>query len=117
VECARNGESQLVFSPGVFGELGGYPVRIIQEKGRMSADIDTGIFSMEQMRNVNEQSMALDGVEKIENGTLYYTDALCRKVKDSFGVTLPKTVPFEQIEQTADYLIKEIILPQTKIER
>lgn len=114
VECARTGEEQLVFSPGVFGQLGGYPVQISCENDIMHAQICEKDFSLAQMQEVNRQSMALDGVKKIENGTLFYTEALQEKVKNAFGVTLPEKVTFAQIDEVAQFLIQKIILPQTE---
>ena len=65
------------------------------------------------MNNANRQSMALDGVEDVVDGRLIYTDGLIDKVQTAFGVSLPKSVAFNDIERTVDYIIKEIILPQT----
>ena len=58
--------------------------------------------------------VALDGVEDVVDGKLIYTDALIEKAKKAFGKELPKEVPFENIEATAEFIINEIILPQTK---
>ena len=51
-------------------------------------------------------------MEDVVNGELIYTDALIEKAKMAFGVRLPKKVPFEDIEKTAEFIIDEIILPQ-----
>ncbi len=95
--------------PGVFGEIGGYPVIIDGTGKNIIAKIDDSKFSLIKMREKNRQSIYLDGIEKIENGTLTYTDELIKKVHDSFGVNLVKDVPFENIESTAEFIIKEII--------
>lgn len=71
--------------------------------------IDTSIFSMEAMRNANRQSIAFDGIENVVDGRLVYTDHLLNKVKDRFGVSLPKEVAFDEIDSVADVLIEKII--------
>ena len=64
------------------------------------------------MDKANRESLALDGVEDIKDGKLYYTDDLIRKVKDAFGEDLPKEVAYDDIEKTAEFLIEKIITPQ-----
>ena len=64
------------------------------------------------MRAANRRSIALDGVENVENGELIYTDHLVQKVADAFGVALPKKVKFEEIDMVAKYIIENIIIPQ-----
>ena len=53
--------------------------------------------------------MYKDGIEKIENGSLIYTDELIDKVQKTFQTKLPKCVEFEQIDETAEYIIQNII--------
>lgn len=112
LDAIRTGEDQQIFSPGVFGNIGGYPVIVGYKDDVISAWIDESVFSFEEMNKADRQSIALDGVEDIIDGTLYYTDDLIRKVKDVFGADLPKTVAYEDIEKTANFLITEIINPQ-----
>ena len=64
---------------------------------------------MEKMREYNRRSIYLDGIESIENGALTYTDELISKAEKAFGVTLPKNVSYDKIEETADFIIREII--------
>ena len=66
------------------------------------------------MNKADRASMALDGVEDVVDGRLIYTDALLAKVKKAFGKELPKEVSFADIEKTAQFIIDEIILPQTQ---
>ncbi len=66
------------------------------------------------MININKKSIYLDGIKKIENGSLFYTDELIQKVKKAFNVTIPKEIKYEKIEETANYIIKNIIEPQLK---
>ena len=114
ISAIRTGENQRVFTPGFAGELGGYPVTVGYMDGALDARIDESVFSYEVMNKANRASMALDGVEDVTDGTLIYTDALIAKAQKAFGVTLPKRVPFEKIEETAKFIIEKIILPQTE---
>lgn len=108
--CALRENRKVKFhSPGVFGEIGGYPVVIDGTKKEPEAYIDETYFSIEDMRNKNRESIYLDGIEDVRAGELYYTDELLEKVKDVFGVTLMKKVEFDGIDRAADLLISEII--------
>jgi hypothetical protein len=104
-------EKQFFHAPGVFGEIGGYPVCV--DGARCTAFIDESIFSIDEMRNINKKSLALDGIESIENGFLSYTDALIEKTHKAFQVMLPKRVPFDMIDETANFIIERIIKPHT----
>ncbi len=98
--------------PGAFGEIGGYPVVLDGTGQEIKAYIDEECFDLEAMRKKNRESIYLDGIENIENGTLFYTDELIEKCKDAFGISLIKQVAFEDIEQTARFLISEVIEKQ-----
>ena len=50
-----------------------------------------------------------DFIENVENGTLTYTDELIAKAEKAFGVKLVKNVPFDEIENVAEFIINEII--------
>lgn len=113
IEAIRTGENQRVFSPGFDGNIGGYPVQIGYKNGVLSAWIDESVFTFIEMNLADRASIALDGVEDVKDGCLIYTDDLIRKAKEKFGVELPKTVAYEDIEKTAEFIIQEIILPQT----
>lgn len=113
VETVRTGENHKLFIPGAFGNLGGYPTIVGYQDGNLDAWIDESVFPFEKMSKCNQKSMYLDGVEKISEGVLYYTDGLIQKVKDAFGAALPKCVGFDEIEKTSQFLIDEIILPNT----
>lgn len=114
IAAVRMGNSQKIFSPGVFGNLGGYPVQIGYKNGVLDAWIDESIYSFEEMNKTNRASMALDGIEDVKDGMLVYTDYLIEKTKLAFDVELPKTVAFEDIDKTAKYIIDRIIIPQLK---
>lgn len=112
IDAIRTGEDEKVFSPGVFGNIGGYPVIIGYKDDKISAWIDESVFTFDEMDKANRESLALDGVEDINDATLIYTDDLIRKVKDAFGEDLPKEVKYGDIEKTAEFLIEKIITPQ-----
>ena len=109
LRALRSGGSEIFYVPGAFGEIGGYPVKI--DGSACTACIDTSTFPMELMREKNRASLALDGIESIENGIMTYTDALIAKAQKAFGVMLPKQVAFSQINDTAEMIIREIIQP------
>ena len=105
-------ENQQIFTPGVFGNIGGYPVIIGYRDNKLDAWIDESEFSFEEMNKADRASMDLDGIEDITDGTLIYTDYLIEKAKKAFGVELPKKVAFDDIDKTAKFIIDEIITPQ-----
>lgn len=113
IKAVRTGETQKVFSPGVMGEIGGYPVNIGYKDGSLGVSFDESVFTLDEMREANRKSIYLDGVENICEGSLIYTDELIKKTESAFGVCLPKTVAFEDIDDTAQFIIDNIILPQT----
>lgn len=109
LRAVRGRERLKLHCPGAFGETGGYPV-IVDGMGEVvKAFIDETCFPLDVMREKNRESIYLDGIEDVRDGILYYTDELIRKGEKAFGVTLPKKVPFTRIEETADFIIREII--------
>lgn len=114
IEAIRSGKNQLIFSPGVFGNIGGYPVQIGYREGTIDAWIDESVFTFEEMNKVNRKSMYLDGIEDVKDGILYYTDELIQKARAAFGVEIPKSVEYESIEETAEFIIDRIIIPKTE---
>ena len=109
LDAVRDKKIVKLHCPGVFGEIGGYPVIIDGSKDEIKAYICEDYFPIERMRAKNKESIYLDGIENIENGTLTYTDELLKKVKNAFGTTLVKTVSFDEIDKVAGYIVKEII--------
>ena len=112
IDTVRTGEDNKIFTPGFGGNIGGYPVKVGYVDGVLKAEIDESVFDFETMNRADRRSIYLDGVEDVRDGSLIYTDELIAKVKKAFGVDLPKTVPFEKIEETAQFIIDEIITPQ-----
>lgn len=113
IDAVRLKKKGKVFSPGAFGEIGGYPIAIQSSVDKLEAHIDESVFAIGDMRNANRQSIALDGIEDVRDGYLIYTDLLLEKVKNMWGVKLPKKVHFTEIDEVAKCIIEEIILPQT----
>lgn len=109
LESVRIGKKVKLHCPGVFGEIGGYPVIIDGTGEIMKAHVDESKFDLDIMRKKNRESIYLDGIEEINNGTLIYTDELLDKIKGSFGVELVKEVPFNEIDNVSDFIVKEII--------
>lgn len=109
LSAVRNSKRVHLHCPGIFGEMGGYPVVIDGTESRIRAYIDETYFDMESMRRKNRESLYLDGIENVEHGILTYTDELIRKCQKAFGVSLTKQVDFNEIEKTAQFLISEII--------
>lgn len=100
-----------VHTPGVDGEIGGYPF-VIDGTGRtIKGYIDTSEFSLEEMREANRKSIYLDGIQNIEKGVLFYTLELVDKVKKQFGYSLIGQVHLDDSNEQADMLIKNIINP------
>lgn len=109
LSAARDGKKVKLHCPGVFGEIGGYPVIIDGTGDSVKAYLDEEHFSLDSMRKKNRESIYLDGIEDVKSGTLIFTDELIAKAQKAFGVTLMKEVPFDMIEQAAQFLITEVI--------
>ncbi len=113
LDALSNKKRVKIHTPGVNGEIGGYPY-IIDGTGQIvTSFFDTSIFSMNRMREINRKSIYLDGIEDIKDGTLFYTKELVEKVANAFGKDLPKKVCFEDIDDVGQYIIDNIIKPVT----
>ena len=53
ISAIRTKKDQKVFSPGVFGNIGGYPVIIGYNDGKISAWIDESTFTFKEMEDAN----------------------------------------------------------------
>ena len=99
-----------IHTPGVNGEIGGYPF-IIDGTGKAQGYIDETVFPLEKMIEANRKSIYLDGVEDVENGVLTYTDELIAKVEAEFNEILPKNICLNNSGDTARFLVNNIISP------
>ena len=77
----------------------------------MMGCIDESIFSMDDMGHANMDSIYKDGIENVTDGCLVYTDELLTKVRNCFGVELPKRIAFVDVDAVVEKLINEIINP------
>ncbi len=107
--AVKKGKRTKLHCPGVFGEIGGYPVIIDGKANKVSAQLDQSCFNIEQMRAKNKESIYLDGIKDIKDGTLYYTEELIQKTKKAFGVKLMEKIHFSEIDEAADFIINNII--------
>ena len=112
INAIREHADQRFFSPGAFGEIGGYPVIAGYQDEALAAWIDESDFSYAEMQKANRDSIYLDGIEDVRDGVLYYTDELIRKAEAAFGVRLPKSVGYDEIDDVAEFIIERIITPQ-----
>lgn len=110
LEAIRGHKEVKIHTPGVSGEIGGYPF-IIDGRDKAEGHIDESIFTLDAMRQANRLSIYLDGIENVDDRGLTYTDELLSKVKNEFGVDLPKTFTLDQSHLVADQLINDIIKP------
>lgn len=106
----RNHDVIKIHTPGVNGEIGGYPY-IIDGRDIVCGYIDERVFSIEDMREANRKSIYLDGVENVNEGILTYTDELIQKVSNVFGQSIPKHISLQDSTIIANDLIEKIIKP------
>lgn len=111
LESIQGKKCCYLHSPGVGGNLGGYPVMIDATGGCVGMTYDERYFSFAEMNALNRRSIALDGIEDVRDGGLYWTPYLAEKVYKCFGVDIPHEVKYESIPQTADFIINSIIKP------
>ncbi|MDR3243600.1 MAG: hypothetical protein LBT79_02500 [Elusimicrobiota bacterium] len=104
-----NEEKKIFYSPGALGYIGGYPVCLDGKIAR--AYIDESAFKLKDMIDINKKSIACDGIESIDAGALVYTDFLIEKVLKAFNVKLLKSVSFNDIDDTVEFIIERIIKP------
>ena len=109
LSVTKGREKVKLHCPGMFGEMGGYPVILDGTGDEVRAYFDESAFGIDAMRKKNRESIYLDGIEDVTEGVLYYTDELLQKVKKVFGAELVKTVSLEESEEAAEFLIAEII--------
>jgi hypothetical protein len=113
ISAIRNRTCIKIHTPGVDGNIGGYPF-IIDATGQDVKGYISNEYPLELMHDVNRKSIYHDGIENVTDGKLIYTDELLEKVKTRFGVDIPKEVPISEAETVAEILINNIILPSQK---
>ena len=106
----REKKAVKIHTPGVDGHIGGYPFIIDCTENEVKGYFYSG-YSMEEMEQVNRNSIYCDGIENIKNGCLVYTDELIKKVKDRFYVDIPKKVKINEDGKVAELLIETIVKP------
>ncbi len=109
IKSLREQKVCKVHSPGVQGNIGGYP--FVFDGVKKLGYIDETIFAMEDMARANMESIYKDGIENVTDGCLVYTDELLSKVRNCFQVELPKCVALADVDVVAEKLINEIIKP------
>ena len=109
----RERKTVKIHVPGVDGHIGGYPF-IIDGTGETVMGYMAPDYSLEQMEQVNRNSIFCDGIENVENGCLVYTDALLEKVREKFNAIIPKRTHLSEADTVAELLIKRIIEPSLK---
>lgn len=113
INAIRNSSKIKIHTPGVDGNIGGYPF-IIDATGTEVKGYLSPLYPLEQIQQVNRNSIYCDGIENVTDGKLIYTNELLEKVKTRFGVILPKEVPLSDAAKVADLLIESIIKPNQK---
>ena len=109
----REKKAIKIHTPGVDGHIGGYPF-IIDGTGDEIKGYFAPVFSLEAMEEVNRKSIYCDGIERVEDGCLFYTNDLISKVKTKFGVDVPIKVDLREANDVANLLINRIIIPNVK---
>lgn len=110
LSAIRTKSAIKIHTPGVEGHIGGYPY-IIDATGEVVKGYLAPVYSIEEMGQVNSNSIYCDGIENVADGCLYYTTELVKKVKERFNVDIPKVVHLSEANQVADILIEKIIKP------
>ena len=106
----RERKAIKIHTPGVNGEIGGYPF-IIDGRSQAEGHIDESIFSLHDMRVANRKSIYLDGIENVENGTLTYSNELIDTVNSEFNYKLVKSVRLSDSNSISNAIITNIIDP------
>ena len=92
-------------APGPNAYIGGYPVRI--KNNKVKIELPEGI-TLEEAVKVNEEGQYRDGIEKIkEDGTTIFTDEAVRLMKTAIGYEC-KVMKFEEHEERAKELLTKM---------
>ena len=113
LSAIREKKAIKIHTPGVDGHIGGYPFIIDGTNEEVKGYFYPG-HTMEEMEEVNRNSIYCDGIENVTNGCLFYTNELIRKVRKRFNVDIPKKVHLSEAGNVANILIEKIITPNIK---
>ena len=116
LSAIREKKAIKIHTPGVDGHIGGYPF-ITDGTGEEVKGYMAPNYSLEEMEQVNRNSIYCDGIENVVDGSLVYTDELIQKVKNRFDVDIPKNVNIQNAEDVAELLIKGIIEPNCSVSK
>lgn len=90
LKAIRENTVTKFYSPGVFGNIGGFPVVVDGTGAEPVCKIDDSVFALDEMIAKNRESLGLDGVEDIKDGCLIYTDALIAKAERLSALRSPR---------------------------
>ena len=110
LSAIRERKAIKIHTPGVDGHIGGYPYIIDATQDEVKGYFYPG-YTMEEMKQVNRNSVYCDGIENVKDGSLIYTEELIQKVRERFNIEIPKRVKLSESEKVADLLIEGIIKP------
>lgn len=113
LSALRERKACKIHTPGVDGRIGGYPY-IIDASEKDVRGYFCPDYSLEQMVQVNRNSIYCDGIENVEDGCLVYSDELLKKVQNCFNVVIPKRVHLDEAENVANMLVERVIKPNIK---
>jgi len=106
----KSGKQHKIHAPGPFGLIGGYP--LLFKKGIMQ--LDDSFFSKDEMILVNKGSLQCDGIEKLDENGIHFTDEVVHRMKEVFGIKYPKTIALEDCEKLSKKIAKTLESRQRK---
>ncbi len=110
LSAIRENKAVKIHTPGVEGHIGGYPYIIDATNGEVKGYF-CPVYQLDEMEEVNRQSIYLDGIYDISDGCLIYTDELVNKVEKVFHVIIPKKVSIDEAQSVAELLVESIVKP------
>ena len=111
VRAAKEGTREIIHSPGVDGNLGGYPVRVDFTQSAPLSFVEDS-FSFQEMVDHNRKSLALDGIGSIDKGVMTYTSKLVTDVREKLNTVIPLSIHLEEAARVANLIIERIIKKQ-----
>jgi hypothetical protein len=113
LSAIREKKAIKIHTPGVDGNIGGYPYIIDATQEEVKGYFYSG-YTIEEMEQVNRNSIYCDGIENVKEGCLIYTNELLKKTKERFNVDIPQKVMLNKAEIVANHMIEEIIKPSIR---